>query len=420
MRILWLSHLVPYPPKAGVLIRSYYLLRELSKHFEIDLLAFNQPALLNTFFEKKEEALPEATAALRSFCKTVQVEPIPTERSKAAKYACALTSLFSPTPYTIRWLHSEAYNSKVVALLSSQEYDLVHLDTESLAPYAPPSYSGAIALDHHNVESHMLLRRANNETNIAKSFYFYQEGRKLLSYERRTLSRFHSHVVCSDEDANRLREIDDSLTIHVAPNGVVFPEHAPHRNPDHNTVRLLFIGGLSWYPNRDAVHYFLDDIWPALTRAFPQVQLDVIGRSPSDKIVAAANTDSRIKVHGFVDNIKAFYRQATAYVCPIRDGGGTKLKIIDALANALPIIANPIACEGIDLIHGESVLFANSAEDYIAQLRRVVEHPEQASAIGRCGFETAKARYSVSAIGEALAQHYRELIETHSKVRRTS
>jgi len=413
MKLLWLSHLVPYPPKAGVLIRSFHLLRELSRHFEIDLIAFNQPMLMKTYFENQEAGLKQSSVALEEFLRSVSITKIPAERSATAKNLCALRSLISTTPYTIRWLRSEAFQHNVEQKLASNHYDIIHLDTESLIPYAPTQANCPIVLDHHNIESHMLLRRAQNEKNWLKAFYYLQEGLKLSRYEEKKLPRFNSHVVCSDEDQTRLREIDKSLQTFVAPNGVPFPDSLPDRNPDPASFRLLFVGGLSWYPNRDAIHHFLDDIWPLLSLEISDIQIDIIGKSPTQKILAAAKNDSRIKIHGYVDNIDRYYREASVYICPIRDGGGTKLKIIDALAHAVPIVANPIACEGIELSHGTSVLFAASAEDYVNQLNKLKNSPQLLKSIGDNGFLSAKNQYSASAIGNNLAAHYLSIIEQH-------
>ena len=171
MKILWLSHLVPYPPKGGVLQRSYNLLREVSKDHEVYLLAFVQSELIQRMFPDLARGKEEALAALQSFCSRVQFIPIPSEEKLYGKYRLAIRSLFTWEPYAINWLKSELMCRVVQEWQNEFHFDVIHFDTISLVPYIRYFKNTKSVLDHHNIESHMMLRRTVLEDNWLKKFY---------------------------------------------------------------------------------------------------------------------------------------------------------------------------------------------------------------------------------------------------------
>ena len=209
MKILWLSHLVPYPPKGGVLQRSYHLLNQLTRHHEVDLLALNQRSLLAPLFPSFEEGTELAQEILGDICRQLRFHPVAVDEARFGKYLCALSSLVRPAPYTINWLQSAAFAKSVEEYTRTTQYDIIHFDTISLTPYLDNivQQPKALVLDHHNIESHMLLRRAEKEANPIKKLYYYQEGRRLEAYERKHCPRYDLHITCSELDSKRLGSI---------------------------------------------------------------------------------------------------------------------------------------------------------------------------------------------------------------------
>lgn len=415
LKVLWLSHLVPYPPKSGVLMRSYHLLRELARYHEIDLFAFNQSRQLRSHFGTQHEGLSVARAHFGEFVRRFHVEPIPSESGRWGQQWLALSSLVRTDPYTINWLKSRTARHSLAAWLSDTSYDLVHFDTISLAPYFSSLIRCPTALDHHNIESHMMLRRASLEKSRLKRIYFQQEGIRLLRYERRHLKRFSGHIVCSEDDRLRLLEVDPNIDVKVVPNGVVMPSDPPQRRPAMQPPRLLFIGGLDWYPNADAVHFLLDSIWPLIKARIPDVQIDIIGKNPSARMREHASLDPSVRVHGFVDDISKYYAEATVYVCPIRDGGGTKLKVIDALAHRVPLVAWPAACEGLSLRDDADALIADTAEAFAQSTVRIVQSPQLGERLGNAGYESVRNRFDFSRIGQTLAHYYADVTKKSAR-----
>jgi glycosyltransferase involved in cell wall biosynthesis len=406
MKILWLSHLIPYPPKGGVLQRSYNLIKEVSKYHEIHLIAFNQVNLLGSMFHSVEEGKILSTEHLLGLCKTVKFVEIPSEKTKHGKYLLALKSLFTATPYTVNWLQSKVMLEAINKLTMQYNFDLIHFDTISLAQYVEAiNRQKPLVLDHHNIESHMMLRRSRHESNILKKLYYMQEGYKLLFYEKEVCSLFDLHITCSVLDTKRLGLIDPSLKIDEVPNGVdvhyfkeVGEEYAAHG--------LVFAGGLNWYPNKDAMLLFAREIWPRLKARIPNVSMDVIGKDPPDELVLLSKNDNSFHVHGFVDDVRPYISRAGIYVCPIRDGGGTKLKLLDAFSMSKAVVAHPAACEGLDVIDGSHVLFAENSDEFVKKIIQLIKNEELRLSLGAAARQLVVNNYSFHEIGKKLAGLY--------------
>lgn len=409
MKILWLSHLIPYPPKGGVLQRSYHLLKELARRHEVDLLAYNQKALIGPLFKSVEAGVEEAHSALSHICRRLSFFEIASDCSFWGSYALALKSLLYE-PYNINWLKSQGFSSNLTSWLQEEKYDLVHFDTISLVPFfhlIPPTI--ATSLDHHNIESHMLLRRARNETNQLKRFYFWQEGLRLARYERLFCPRFSLNITCSDIDTDRLLELAPKATVRTIPNGVDLDFFKP-QGLSMNPNRLIFVGTMNWYPNIEAVLYIAEKLWPQLKQKHPNLECDIIGANPPASIRALTGRFPGVHVHGFVNDVRPFIEAATVYVCPIRDGGGTKLKILDAMAMRKAVVAHPVACEGISVRHDQNVLLAENETQFIENINLLLGSGEKREALGFAARRLMEDFYGYNAIGRQLSDAYQACV----------
>ncbi len=400
LKILWLSHLVPYPPKAGVLLRSYHLVREMARRNDLDLLAFVQRNLLAPMYSDIDEGLSEARRSLSEYCREVDFFPLPSDGHARGREALALKALVKGKAYNELWATSDAYRQRVAGALEKTAYDVVHFDTISLMQYAHLVPKGCVTvLDHHNVESHMLRRRADNEGNPAKKAYFSLEARRVEEMERRWCPAVDLNIVCSDMDGDRLRDVAPGSNVVTVPNGVdIGFFDAPAEQP--RARRIVFVGTLDWYPNTAAVRMIAHDIWPRLRERDPDIECDIIGGRPPADLVELADRDDRFHVPGFVDDIHPWIEQALCYVCPIRDGGGTKLKILDALAMSKAIVAHPIACEGIAVTDGLDVVFAETPDQYVEAILRLRDDDPLRHGLERNARRLAVDKYSFHAIGD--------------------
>lgn len=407
MKILWLSHLLPYPLKAGVVQRSYHLMKELARESELHVLAFRQDGLMAPMVRNLEQGVEDAVEHLGQFCTVIGVHAIPSER-RYGKQLLALASFFHPAGYTLNWLKSGSFKRDLRKALQNETYDLIHLDTISFAPYLSVCEELAkgvpVVLDHHNIESHMMWRRTKASDSLVARVYFGYEARKLERAEKAICPRVTLNITCSDVDSERLATVTPQAASVDVPNAVDTHYFSPTSG---GGARLLFFGTMSWYPNIEAAEFLIKEIAPELERRHPELMIDIIGASPPSRILEAAAVRSNVTVHGFVDDIRDYVSEALAFLCPIKDGGGTKLKVLDAMAMALPIVANPVACEGIDLESGKSVVFAETPCEYLDAIERLAVSPDFARYLGHNARKLAEAKYSVNAIGERLRSIYR-------------
>jgi glycosyltransferase involved in cell wall biosynthesis len=405
MRILWLSHFLPYPPKGGLLQRSHYLLREAARRHPVTLVALNQRGLLST-----SDAVEDAVAALRPLVEDLAWFEIPADRSRLRWGLTAAASYFRRDPFDINWLESRAMRQYLTRRIARERFDLVHVDTLGLLPYADRQPQIPIVLNHHNIESQMMTRRQERESSVLRRKYFRREAKKLSRLERTACPAVAANLVVSSLDADRLRLVAPRATIHVVPNGVDTEYFRPGGSAVIRPGSLIFVGGMNWYPNRDAVLYFLREVWPLLRDEPGERTLTVVGQNPPAELLAATD-DSRIRAPGFVDDVRPYLEQADVYVCPIRDGGGTRLKILDALAMAKPLVATAVAVEGLGLTEDFHYLRAESPHDYVRQIRKLEGDPDLRRHLGVAGRGLVEARYRWPAVGEELEAAYASTVQ---------
>lgn len=412
MKVLWLSHFLPYPPKGGALQRSYNLLRQIAVRHEVHLVSLNQVKNLPT-----RAAIEDATKFLKGICTRVEVFPILSDAAKWRWATMTMASYFRSSPYDVNWLMNHDMAKLLERLSKTETFDLVHLDTIGLYPYVSAFPGTPVVLNHHNVESHMMRRRFEKETNRLKKIYFHRESSKLGRYEWEVCGKCSVNLVVSGLDGSRLKENAGDVRVSEIPNGV---DVEYFRSNGQNSIRregLIFAGAMDWYPNREAVRFFLKEIWPNLLKDKPNRRATFIGRNPSKELLEAA-THSAIHAPGFVDDVRPYIDGAGIYVCPILDGGGTRLKILDALAMAIPLAATGMAVEGLGLIDEVHYLKAETAGEFVTQINRLENDPGLCRSLALAGRRVVQERFSWDIIGEKLARTYEDAVVSPGKLSR--
>lgn len=395
MRILWLSHFVPFPPAGGALQRTYHLLRHAASQHEVHLIALHQPRLLPT-----SAGLAESVEALSAICASVRVFPMPSERSPFHRSLAAAQSVISSSPFDVAWLRSGHMAQAIRESGVARPFDLVHVDTIGLWPMVRDG--SPIVLGHHNIESALMERRAAHESPWWRRTLMRRDADKLRKLERRAARAAAVNLVVSRLDGDQLDAIAPGAAVEVVENGVDTEYWKPS---SHSGRGIVFAGTLGWYPNRDAVEFLLSDIWPALLARGANRRLVVVGRDPPPAARAAA-ADRRVEVTGFVPDVRPYLRDASIYVCPMRVGGGTRLKILDALAMAKPLVSTAIGVEGLDLVEGQHYLRAETADDFVRQILRLESDTSLRERLGAAGRSVVEARYDWRVVGGQLDHAY--------------
>ncbi|MDF1505352.1 glycosyltransferase [Roseisolibacter sp. H3M3-2] len=399
MRVLWLSHFVPYPPTGhGALQRSYHLLAQTASRHETHLVATMGAGAFD------EAGLAAAHEALGRLCASVTLVPLAPSagRERLRRPALAARSLVSGQSYWdhLFW-HREAA-SAVGALVRRGAVDVAHVDIVFLRPYLRLLGRTPVVLNHHNVESHLLHRRAQAAGRLGRS-YFGAQARMTERAEIEVARRVAHNVVVSDLDGERLRALTGATEVTTVRNGVDLDFFRSSSRPAPGPARLVWAGGMDWFPNGDAIRWLATELWPALAADGAGRQVDVVGRNPPAEIVELAARDPRVRVHGFVDDVRPYLERATAYLCPIRVGGGTRLKVLDALAMRIPLVGTTIGVEGLGLRDGAEYLRADSVPEFVRAVRRLEEEPALGAALVDAGRAHVEAQYGWDRIGSELA-----------------
>ena len=405
MKILWLSHFAPYPPKGGASQRSYNMLKQLSKYADVSLLSLAPYSKIASFFNNYEAGMEEIEHELGKYCDEIRLIPHGRHKRQTAKTLNALKSLVRNDPYDVVCLESKELETSLTKALAENNYDAIHLDTIGLWPYVA-NLDIPLILNHHNIESQMLQRRAS-KTSWPLSQYIRSQESKLQKLEIQAGAKARINVTCSRDDGQRLSEIGIDNVAEI-PNGVDLSYFSRRQNyqATESGIDLIFAGGLEWYPNRDAMIFFAKKVWPQL-KAKPQAAtMTVVGRGSIPLLNNIAATDSSFKVAGFVPDVRTYLEQASIYVCPIRDGGGTKLKVLDALGMGIPLIAHPIACEGINVRNGEHVIFAETPKQFCDAILSLSADPELKMKLSANGRQLIEEQYCYNKIGEKMAKVY--------------
>jgi glycosyltransferase involved in cell wall biosynthesis len=401
---LWISQNVPYPPKTGVLQRNFNLIREASRTGQVTLLAILQKGVLPTPVD-----LDEARLELGKFCRKIEIVELPIESSRLLFLAVLLKSVFTTDPFSVNWTKSAEMTDAINRLMHETEFDVIHYDTISMA--AHHHLAGAIpkALNHHNIESHLIKRRATIEKNPLKRLYYHLEGTKLERFEAKVCPAFDVNFTVSELDKSRLLEIAPNAYADVVANGVDCDYFSPQPDSQVKPQSVIMVSGMNWFPNRDAVLYMCDEIWPALSNAYPDISWTVVGSSPPQRLLDLATRDNRVRVTGFVDDVRPYLAEAQVYLCPMRDGGGTRLKILDALAMGKPIVATTMAYEGISITPNVNVLVADTPSEFVRQIGRLFDDRDLCSTLADAARRFVMEHYSWSVIGDRLGDNYRRL-----------
>ncbi len=403
MRILWLSHFLPYPPVGGAPQRSYHLIRETSREHEVHLVALVNPALHPT-----DEAVQDAVRNLEDVCASVNVFRKPTDASRLRWALMTGAAFFRKDPWAHYWLWSPTARKWLEDIRSVLDVDVVQVDSLGLTRYLDSAPEAPFFLTHHNVESDLMQRRADHERRWAPRRYFRREVTKLVRAERTWAPRASLNLVVSELDADRLRAVAQPVRVKVIENGVDVSYFKPARTPVHRR-NAVFVGGMTRYANRDAVLHFFHEVWPLLRADDARRTWTVVGSDPPRELADARHAG--VIAPGFVHDARPLMDAAEIYVCPVRDGGGTRLKILDALAMAKPLVATPFSAEGLELVPGEHFLPAETPEEFLQAFRRLEGDDELRRRLSVRGRELVCERYAWEVIGAKLRGAFEAVLE---------
>lgn len=399
MKLLWFSHFVPFPPKGGVYQRSFNLIRYMSRSYEVFLIAFN-------LRRESEERLVSCAGELRKYCENVEFWELPLQWRSGRWWAELAVSPLFRAPFGCRAFWSERLAACWQKTLREHGGALLHVDSPDLALFMAAAKSFRKVLNHHNCESAMADRRAQVERNLLKKSYLLNQARKLADLERQVCHHFDVNTVVSETDGQLLRARNPKAHIHIVENGTDPSYFEPSSVPEE-PASLIFASSMDWYPNISAIRFFVHEIWPLVKQQRPDAVLYLAGQSPPAWLVRWVERDPHIVLVADPADVRPWVARAAVFICPIVDGGGTRLKILDALAMGKAVVSTSIGCEGLRVKHGENILVADAPRDLACQVLRVLEDHSLRHRLGVAGRTLVEKEYSWERIAGQLEQAYR-------------
>lgn len=389
MRVLVLDEEFPYPTNTGKRTRSFNLYRRLAKRFTIRYVAYGEHDSAAAHALRAEGIEPVAVPA--------RIPP----KQGPVFYLRLLANLLSPLPYIVAGHYSHAYRDAVRANQALFQPDLVLCEWTPYAVFARRLPPVKKLVSAHNVESDIWRRYHENETNPLRRWYIREQWRKVERFERSVLKRVDGVLAVSEPDRIRLARWYPELRMAVVPNGVDLDYFQPVSQPALRR-HLVFSGSMDWRPNQDAARYFVREILPPLRRARPDLECTFVGRDPPPDIQALAETPG-VHITGTVDDVRPYIERAAVYVVPLRIGGGSRLKILEALAMGRAVVSTSIGAEGLDVEHDRHLVLADDPRAFADSVSRLLDDPERCRALAAEGRRLVERRYGWDALAEGFA-----------------
>lgn len=393
MKILLLTQVLPYPPDSGPKVKTFNVIKYLAHQgHAVTLVSFTRG-------DQSAEA-----RELERYCRTVHCVPI--RRALLLDGLAFLRSLISGQPWMMVRDDRAEIRAKVAELTAGERFDIVQADQLNMAQFAERVPGARRVVDTHNALWLLYKRLAATMKPGPKQWLLERDWRLLKAYEGRICRTFDAVVAVSEEDRAALVEAGaDPARITVIPITVdcdtVLPV-APQEPADH----ILHIGTMYWPPNIDGILWFIREILPLVRAERPEVVFDVVGARPPDEIRALGGEGSGINVTGYVDDPQPYLQQAGVMVVPLRAGGGMRVKILNAMAQALPIVSTTIGCEGIAVEDGRHLRVADTPAAFARAVLDLLDDREQAQRLGQCGRELILAKYDYRAACRPLESVY--------------
>jgi glycosyltransferase involved in cell wall biosynthesis len=393
MKILWVKSDFLHPTTKGGHIRTLETLKRLNRRHEIHYVAL----------DLAEQ--PGGVERASEYC--AKAYPIPHSvpaRNTPGFWLQLGAGQFSRLPLAVSRYRSDPMKRQIEALTRREKFDSIVCDFLFPAPNMPDL--GAAVLFQHNVEALIWKRQAVLAPSPLHRLYFRGQYNRMRRYEGEVCRAVKSVIAVSDADAEMMRSLYGAPRVAAVPTGVDLDYFAPPGEPAP-AIDLVFVGSMDWMPNIDGIRWFADEILPIIRGARPDCSLTIAGRRPAPEVQRLAEKDPRIRVTGTVSDIRPYLWGSAVSIVPLRIGGGTRLKIYEAMAARIPVVSTTIGAEGLDIRNGEDIHIANSAAEFADRCLALLGDPAARTRMVNAAWEMLAARYS----WEVVSRKFEELLK---------
>ena len=392
MRILFLTPQLPYPPQKGTALRNWGLIAGLSPRHHVSLLSFLSPG-----------QDPQPAPPLSAACARVETVPQPTRPLSRRLRDLALTR----QPDMALRLASQAYARRLADWLVRESFDIVHVEGIELAPYLDVIEAARpqplVVFDDHNCEYLLQQRVFLTDLRVPARWlgaaYSFVQWRRLRRYEAQVCRRAGRVLAVSDADAAALQKLVPGLDVTVIPNGIDTQVYTPTLPRSHtlippypHTPTLVFTGTMDFRPNVDAVLWFAREVLPRVQAAVTEVHFFVVGQRPHRRLDVLRGNPA-VTLTGWVEDTRPYIAQAAVYVAPLRMGGGTRLKLLEAMAMGKAVVTTRLGAEGYPVADGRELLLVDTPADFAATVVALLRAPERRIELGRTARAFVEQRY---------------------------
>jgi polysaccharide biosynthesis protein PslH len=408
LSILYVAPMPPSPPRFGAQARVHGLMTELARRHNLTAVV-----LIDDVSFDADECL----RAMKAYCREVVLVPVP-NLEDLAKRLLQLRSLASTRSFERLLFTVPALQRALDQVLRAKRFDLVNLEFSFLGHFdlrqAPPGERlPRVVVDSHNIDYELARQYAESGGSLARRLYAGVNWRKLRREELGTYRDADGVYLCSAADERRLLDQVPGVRTAVVPNAADVEYYQPRPTdppPDGRTV--VFFGLLSYLPNVDGMIHFVQDIWPRIAEAHPEVHCKIIGGRPPPSLLALAGP--RIELTGFVSDLRPHLAAAAAVVVPLRLGGGTRLKIVEGMAMGKAIVSTTLGAEGIEAVPGRDLLVEDHPVAFADAVNRLLADPDLTARIGQSARRLAVQQYSWSGAAQALERFYSQILDVRS------
>ena len=394
MKILWIKTELLHPVDKGGKIRTYEMLKQLKRDHHVTYLTLDDGS-----------AAPDARELAREYChKLVTIPHHARAKFSAGFYVELIENLFSRLPYAVKKYESAEMRQVILRLVEEDKPDVVVCDFLTPSINVPERLGCATVLFQHNIEAMIWQRHYQTQANPLKRLYLYGQWLKTRALEKSECRRYDHVIAVSREDREMMRRDYGVEAVTDVPTGVDTEFFRPQTGAQPEPASLIFTGSMDWLPNVDAMNWFCREILPLVRAKAPNVRLTVVGRKPGRELLELGERDSLILVTGRVDDVRPFIENATAYIVPIRIGGGTRLKIYEALAMEKPMVSTTVGAEGLPLRDGEELLIADDPESFANAVVRVLSDQAFADELGKRAAANVRERFAWSSVANSFAE----------------
>ena len=350
--------------------------------------------------------------AMREYCKEVVLVSSPPWQGPEKRFM-QLRSLVSRRSYESRAFNLPELRRSLDEVMRRQPVDVAVVELPFLAGQslrlAPPgSVPPLRVLDEHNIEFDLARQQASAEQGLARRVHNAANWPKVRREELGAMRTFDGVTFCSEVDQARAKELVPGLVSAVVPNAVDIDDFKPPYGDSQSDGRtVMFFGAINYFPNVEGLRYLVSEVWPILAKTHPEARLKIVGQHPTPEVLAYAGP--RIEVTGRVDDVRTHLSSAAVTIVPLRIGGGTRFKILEAMAMARPVVSTSLGAEGILAVPGKDILIADDPAGLAAALGRVLDEPALGAELGKRGRALVEERYSWAAAARTMEDFLHDL-----------